>query len=308
MSDDGILSADVAIYGQAAGADSGPPAITSDPLVEGGTPIEQLLRALGLAANSGDPLDDSAGLDDYAERDAAMTGAAEGFATQDGAAGSEMSQLPQLAAGIAGALAGALTGALAPLMQVPAQFAQGAGQALQAGTALMSQYRGEDPTTPEDDPGYLLSDEPAGDGVAPDDLGPADDLSALSGTGSGGATTPMALRGAAPIPSAATAPASAAPLSIRTESVAPAPPTGTPGMAGMPMIPPGALSAAANNTAVPPETKRVAAPAVRNGAPVQGRITGLPAGPPAPRTLEGRPVEARRIVVPVAPDEAGGSQ
>lgn len=304
MSDDGILSADVATYGRAAAADSGPPAVTSDPLVEGGTPVEQLLRALGLAANSGDPLDDSAGLDDYANRDAAMAAAAEGFASQDSTAGSEMSQLPQLAAGIAGALVGVLAGALQPVMQMPAQLAQGAGQALQAGTALMSQYRDTD------SPDFPLSDEQPDEqygGVA-DDVPPMDDLSPLdttgSGTGSAG-TAPMALLGPAPIPSATTAPASAAPLSPRAPAAASAPAAGVGGMAGMPMIPPGPMSAAAN-TATPPETKRVAAPTVRNGAPVQGRIAGPPAGPLAPRTLEGRPVEARRIVLPSVPEESGG--
>lgn len=307
MSDDGILNADVAIYGRASAADSPPPAITSDPLVEGGTPVEQLLRALGLAANSGDPLDDTAGLDDYAERDAAMTDAAEGFAGQDGAAGTEMSQVPQMVAGIAGALAGALTGALQPVMQVPAQVAQGAGQALQAGTSLMSQYRGEDPTFGgDDDPDLASSDAPAGVGSTSDELGQTDDLSALSAAESGGATSPMAVLGPAPIPSATTAPASAAPLSPRAAPITP-PTTGAAGgMAGMPMVPPGPLSAAAHNNPahnpVPPDTKRVSAPAVSNGAPVQGRITA----PLAPRTLEGRPVEARRIVAPPAPEEAGG--
>lgn len=302
MSDDGILDADVAIYGQAAAADSGPPAIASDPLVEGGTPIEQLLRALGLAANSGDPLDDAAGLGDYADRGEAMNGAAEGFASQDGSAGSEMSQLPQLATGIAGALAGAIAGALAPVMQVPAQFAQGAGQALQAGTALVGQYRGEDPTTlsGQDYPDFPSAEESVAGAGAADD--PTDDLSAVSGVQADagvGATTPMALLGPAPVPSATTAPASATPLLPPPPSTAPGPAVGTAGMAGMPMIPPGPMSPAADRAA-PPETKRVAAPAVRNGAPVQGRITG----PPAPRTLEGRPVEARRIVMSSASDEA----
>lgn len=310
MSDDGILNADVAMYSRAATADSGPPAVTSDPLVAGGTPIEQLLRALGLAANSGDPLDDSAGFEEYGERDAAMADAAGGFANQDSTASGEMSQLPQVVAGIAGAVAGAIAGALQPVTQVPSQLAQGAGQALQAGTALMSQYRGEDPTFGgEDDPELAVPDGPAGAGSIADDFGPTDDLSALSGPESAGTTSPMAVLGPAPVPSATTAPASAAPLPQRAASIAPTTAGGAGGMAGMPMIPPGPLSGAGinspNNT-VPPETKRVAAPAVSNGAPVQGRITGPPAGPLVPRTLDGRPVEARRMVVTPALDESGG--
>ena len=316
MSDDGILNADVATYGQASAADSPPPAITSDPLVEGGTPVEQLLRALGLAANSGDLLDDAAGFDEYAARDAAMADAAEGFANQDSASGTEMSQLPQemsqlpqMVAGIAGAVAGAIGGALQPVMQVPAQIAQGAGQALQAGTSLVSGYRGEDPAFGSDeDSGLTLSDGSDGVGGVSDDLEPIGDPSALSATESGGATSPMAVLGPAPIPPATTTPASASPLSTRAASIAPTTTGGAGGMAGMPMIPPGPLSAAAtpaSNNATQPETKRVSAPAVSNGAPVQGRITGPPAGPLAPRTLEGRPVEARRIVVPATPDESG---
>ena len=304
MSDD-RLNADVAVYGQAVAADSGPPAITSDPLIEAGSPIEQLLRVLGLAANSGDPLDDAAGLDGYAERDAAMTEAADGFANQDTAAGTQMSQLPQMAAGVAGALAGALTGALAPLAQIPTQFAQGAGQALQAGTALMAQYRGEDSTAPDlGAPEDLsLSDEVPGiESGAADDPGPADDLAGPSGMGSAaGATSPMALWGPAPVPSASTTPASAPPLPPRTPAPPPSPAVGSAGMAGMPMIPPGPLSAGTDK-AVPPETKRVSAPAVRNGAPVQGRIVSPPR-PMATETIAGRPIEARRIVLPSTVDD-----
>ena len=304
MSGDGTLNADVAMYNSAVAADSGPPSITSDPLVDGPTPIEQLLRALGLAANSGDALDESAGVDDYIQRDAAMTDAADGFAHQDSSASTEMSQLPQLAAGIAGALAGALTGALAPVMQLPAQLAQGTGQALQAGTALVSGYRAEDPAMSESqDYSDLSSADPfTGDPGLPDDPGLTDDLSGLSGPASGSTTSPMALLGPAPTPSATTAPASATPSAVRTASTTPPPTAGLGGMAGMPMIPPGPLSTASTNTAVPPDTKRATVPAVHNGAPVQGRIVGLP----VPRTLEGRPVEARRIVAP-REDLAGGS-
>jgi len=290
-----VLNADIGLYGNTAAADSPPPPITSDPLAGGGTPIEALLRALGLAANTSDPLDDAAGFDEYAGRDAAMADAAEGFANQDGAAGTQMSQLPQMAAGIAGGIAGAIAGALQPLMQLPTQFAQGAGQALQAGTALMSAYRGADPAGSDpsgdfgsaDYSGDEFSDD-GGDGFA---LDGADSGSSVGG----GDTTPMAVLGPAPVPSASTAPASAPPLPSRAPSAPPSPAVGAAGMAGMPMIPPGPLTAAADKAA-PAETKRVSAPAVRNGAPVQGRIISPPT-PPAPRTIEGRPVEARRIVV-----------
>jgi hypothetical protein len=54
-----------------------PPPIASDPLVTGTTPIEQLLRILGVAANSDDPLDDAAGLDEFDDRDAGAAAAAD---------------------------------------------------------------------------------------------------------------------------------------------------------------------------------------------------------------------------------------
>ena len=129
------LNADVQQYLQAAGLNVTPPSITSDPLVTGGVPIEQLLRILGIAANAGDPQDNAESLELHAERDAITTAAAEQFSAQDENAAAEVSaltpdssqlaqQVPQLASGIAGALAGALGGALQPLTQMPQQLAQ----------------------------------------------------------------------------------------------------------------------------------------------------------------------------------------
>ncbi len=127
----GQLNANADQYLQANGLNMPPPLITSDPLVTGTTPIEQLLRVLGLAANAGDPGDNSESIDRHAERDLKTAEAAAKFPAQDEEAAAEMAgvagqgdtaqmaqQLPQMASGIAGALAGAIGGALQPLAQI----------------------------------------------------------------------------------------------------------------------------------------------------------------------------------------------
>ena len=127
------LTADVGQYLQAASLNVPPPLIDSDPLVDGTTPIEQLLRLLGLAANADDPEDNAEGLDEHARRDAKTTEAAEKFTAQDQAGAAQMAQM---ASGIAGALAGALGGVVQPLAQIPQQLGQGAAQALQTGLGM----------------------------------------------------------------------------------------------------------------------------------------------------------------------------
>jgi hypothetical protein len=126
-------------------------------------------------------------------------------------------------------------------------------------------------------------------------LGDGEDLSGGAGGGtpgggfSGGlgggfigATAPTSLLGPPPVPSASTAPSSA-PIAQITPPASPAvaSPGGT-GMAGMPMVPPGAM-AGANNADKDPkaDTRRVSVPPVRNGAPVQGRLTTPPTLPPS---------------------------
>ena len=60
-----------------------PSHVSSDPLIGGATPIEQVLRMLGLAANSGDPEDNATAADEHVRRSAMTDAAAEGFAAQD---------------------------------------------------------------------------------------------------------------------------------------------------------------------------------------------------------------------------------
>ena len=67
----------------------------------------------------------------------------------------------------------------------------------------------------------------------------------------------------------------------------------------MPMVPPGALGAAASaDRDSKTDTKRVSVPPVRNGAPVQGRLIPAPAPPPVTRKTAGTPVATRRIITP----------
>ncbi len=324
------LNAEIERYLQAVALNMPPPPIASDPLVTGTAPIEQVLRMLGLAANSGDPRDNAEAISEHARRDAGAAEAAERFAAQDaeaammldGVAAPDQSaamaqQLPQAAAGIAAALAGALGGALQPLAQLPQQVAQGAQQVLQAGSGLFGASPGDTAVPIE---GIGLDASPALDEFDSliDDFGDPDSGGSGFGfvpAGAGGSpgggvvgpgvAVPAPALGPPPIPSASTAPASA-PASPAT---APRPPAATgpigPGIAGMPMIPPGAAGAGGTtDKETKTDTKRVSVPPVRNGAPVQGRLIPAPSPPPVTRNSAGKPVATRRITGPDAKTDA----
>jgi hypothetical protein len=309
---EGRLSASAGQYLQANGMNVPPPPITSDPLVAGAVPIEQLLRVLGLAANLGDPKDNSESLEEHAERDAKTAEAAAKFPAQDENAAAEMKgvagqgeasqmaqQLPQMASGIAGALAGAMGGALQPIAQIPQQLAQAAQQAMQAGMGMMQQAGGSPAQLDKASLDELPLDEY---GAEAGDLGTGGGASdtGLGGGGGLGGTAPTAMLGPPPVPSAATSPSSA-PVMATPAPAAPAPastPSG--GMSGMPMVPPGAMQGAAGSEKdAKADTKRVSVPTVKNGAPVQGRITAPPPAPPqVVKKVDGKPVATKRIIVP----------
>jgi hypothetical protein len=68
---------------------------------------------------------------------------------------------------------------------------------------------------------------------------------------------------------------------------------------GMPMMPPGAAGgASASGSDSKAETKRVVPPSVKNGAPVQGRITSPQTAPEVVKRIAGKPVASRRMVTP----------
>lgn len=310
------LSASAGQYLQANGMNVPPPMIVSDPLVAGAVPIEQLLRVLGLAANLGDPKDNADSLEEHAKRDAKTAEAAAKFPAQDENASAEMKavagqgeasqmaqQLPQMASGIAGALAGALGGALQPIAQIPQQVAQGAQQAMQAGMGMMQQAGGSAAQLDTASLSELPLDEYASDIGNLGSGGGGDGDAGLGGGGGGiGGTTPTAMLGPPPVPSPGTSPSSAPIMATLSPTASPSTSAPTGGMSGMPMVPPGAMhGAVGSDKDAKADTKRVSVPTVKNGAPVQGRITALPPAPPqVVKRVDGKPVAARRIIVPGA--------
>ena len=314
----GQLNANAGQYQAANGMNLAPPPISSDPLVAGVTPIEQLLRVLGLAANLGDPKDNSESIEEHAKRDSKTAEAAAKFPAQDEQASAEMKgvagqgqadqmaqQLPQMASQLAGALAGAMGGALQPLAQIPQQLAQGAQQAMQTGMGMMQQAGGASAQLDK----ASLTDPALGDfGETMGEMGSGGGSSGGGGGGIGG-TTPTAMLGPPPVPSPGTSPSSANTVTPPPRVAAPASaPVG--GMGGMPMIPPGAMHGAAGSEKdAKTDTKRVSVPTVKNGAPVQGRITAPPpASPQVTKKVDGKPVATRRILLPDSKrtDEASG--
>lgn len=335
----GQLNADVEQYLQAAASNTPPPTIISDPVVVGVTPVEQWMAVLTAAANLSDATDNARSAEEHAARDAKLREAAEKFAAQDEQAAAELKsitaepytppavsaatpdsaatmaqQVPQMTSGIAGALAGALGGALQPLAQLPQQAAQGIQQAMQAGMGLLQQAAGEVAFPLDDaDLGATPLNEDFGvdagdvdtaslDGLGAGGLGVGGGLGAAgAGLGALSGTAPTGYLGPPPVPpsSVSTAPSSAPVTAFTPPGPAVGHPPGATGMAGMPMVPPGALGAARADQDDKADTKRVSVPPVRNGAPVQGRLTLPPEAPPATKKVDGKPVVTRRVHAPV---------
>jgi hypothetical protein len=281
-----------------------PPMITPDQLATGTSSISQLLKALGAAANAGDPGDNAEAQAGHDEREAKTSDALAKFPANEqqaaaqlaGVGGSgEMSQMlqqmPQMVSGIAGGIAGALGGLLQPLSQIPQQLAQAGQQAMQAGMGMMQHGAGEGA------PAELLDSE---DGIGGEggEFSGAGGGGGASGGGSIEGTTPTAVLGPPPTPSAGTVPASAQAVSP-TPATAPEPASAQRGgMGAMPMMPPGAMhGAGAPGGEAKPDTKRIVGPTVKNGAPVQGRITAPPPRPAVVKHVDGKPVATRRIVL-----------
>ncbi|ULP40474.1 hypothetical protein [Mycobacterium lentiflavum] len=274
-----------------------PPGITPDQLATGRSLMSQLLRIFGIAANTGDPADMSGTESGYAERSTKTGDALAKFPANEaesagklGGAGSpaEMAQqIPQMISGVAGGISGAMQGLLQPLSQLPQQAAQIGQQMMQAGMGAMQHGAGEAAAIPGELTGSTSG---AGAGARGGGVG---------GGGLGGATTPTGGLNPLPAPSAGTEPASARSTSIPPPS--PAAPTSASrgGMGAMPMMPPGAMhGAGGGGKDEKPDTKRIVAPSVKNGAPVQGRITTPPPVAEVVKRVEGKPVASRRIILP----------
>ncbi len=279
-----------------------PPQIPPDQLATGKSAISQLLALLGIASNGGDPNDSLDALTGHAERGAKTDDALTKFPANEQASSAKLAgvggqdpmgqmvqQLPQLASGMAGALGGLMQ----PLSQIPQQFAQVGQQMMQAGMGALQHGAGGAAAAGEEIPADLL-----GSTSGAGELGGG---GAGSGAGGGGlgATTPTAMLGPLPAPSAGTEPASA-----HTASPAPSNPSGQAmgprgAMGGMPMMPPGAMQGGGGTGSdAKPDTKRVVPPTVKNGAPIQGRITTPPPSPEVTKRIDGKPVASRRILLP----------
>ncbi len=297
------LQAFIEQYAHTHGLNLPPHQIVSDMVAHGTSGLEQLLAMLGMAVNAGDPADNADAQAGQTQREGQLLDAETKFpANEEEAAGKlggagdpaqALQSVPQLASSLAGGIAGAISGALQPFTQMAQQGMQAGSQAFQAGLSALQHSAGAGAAAEPED---LLGDESEVGG------GGADEAAGAGGGGGGsseGGTTPAAMLGPPPTPSAGTAPASS--QSVPAPSSAPTEPAGGPRgtMGGMPMVPPGAMHGAGgpgNNDKT--DTKRVVPPSVKNGAPVQGRLTTPPTAPEVIKRVEGKPVATRRILAP----------
>ena len=272
-------------YQQALGVPP-PPPITSDIPPEAATWIEMATAALFGAANMGDPTDEAEALEGHGKRSEKAGRAAGEFGASDEQQAQGMDQmaqqLPQMMSSVAGALSGALGGVMQPLTQMPQQLAQTAQQLMQSGMGAFGKG-GTGGLGEADLMAGDLGDE-FGGGAGLGDVG-AGGGSGGGGAGAGGGgigTTPMAMLGPPATPAATTA----------------HPPTAMGGMGGMPMMPHGMHGGGAGGKEDKAATKRVSVPVVKNGAPIQGRITAPPT-PVVTKTVDGeKKPTTRRIVIP----------
>jgi hypothetical protein len=275
-----------------------PPGITPDPLAAGRAYISQLLKVLGIAANSGDPADLASAQAGYDERGLKTGDALTKFPANEAESSAKMAgvgnqsemtqmlqQIPQMASGLAGSISGALGGFMQPLGQMSQQVAQIGQQAMQAGMSGLQ---------------HGVGAAAAGEAIPGELLGATSGAGEIGGGGGGlGATTPTAMLGPLPAPSAGTEPASAHATSPPPPNAPASPGAPRGAMSAMPMMPPGAMhGAAGTGSEAKPDTKRVVAPAVKNGAPVQGRITTPPPTSEVTKRGEGKPIASRRILLP----------
>ncbi len=278
-----------------------PPPITSDMPPSVQSWIEMATAALFGAANMGDPEDSAKAQKGHGEREAMAGDAATQFPAgdQQQAQGFDQMahQIPQMMSSVAGSVTGALGGALQPFMQLPQQLAQAAQGLLQSGMGAFQSGAGE--MSSPDWGADGLGDEfgvSGGGGVG--DVGGG---GAGGGGGIGTGTSPTAMLGPPATPSSATSTAPSSgrvagpPTVAATVANAPTPMGG----GGMGMMPPGMHGAgSAGGKEDKTDTKRISVPTVKNGAPVQGRITTPPPNPVVTKTTDDKKIATRRIVIP----------
>jgi len=263
-----------------------PPPIPADMPAGAISEIDMLLAGLGMAGNSGDPTDLAQGQAGFAQRGEKTSEAMAKFpASQEDSSKmleqmmGTVQQMPQQAIQ---AFTGLFQGVSQPLNQV-------LQQGMQMGTQLAS-------TMGKAGAGASLPASALGDALGAGGSALGDGAGA--GAGLAGATTPAGNLGPPPTQSAGTYPASSptpqAPVPTAPDAAGARGQIG----GGMPMMPPGAAGAGGSGGDSKAETKRVVPPSVKNGAPVEGRITTPQTAPEVVKRVAGKPIVSRRILAP----------
>jgi hypothetical protein len=266
-----------------------PPPLTPDQVASGTSLMSQLLATLGMAGNVGDPNDMAAATEAHAKRGEKTGDAMTQFPAADQQGSQELQQLmstvQQMPQQVMQTFSGLLQGFSQPLNQALQQVSQISSQ-LTSTLGKAGQGAGVGASLPA--------------GALGDALGAGGGAMGAGGAGAGlaGATTPAGNLGPPPTPTAGTVP-----MSSQQAPVTSPPPTEGAGArgqmgGGMPMMPPGAGGAAASGGDSKAETKRVVPPTVKNGAPVQGRITTPQTAPEVVKRVAGKPIASRRILPP----------
>ena len=269
-----------------------PPPLAPDQIASTRSVISQLLAALGLAGNAGDPADMAAAEAGMAERELQTGEALVKFPANEEQSAAAMQQVAAMAQQVPQSLTGLGQGVGGMFGGFVQQLNQALQQGVQAGGQLMSGL-GEGTQTAE--LAGELPEEAFGDGLG---AGGAL-LGGGAGAGAGfGTTVPAGTLGPPATPTASTFPAaSSTPAAVPAAPEQPA--AGRGAMGGYPMVPPGTAGGAGGaGTDAKADTKRVVPPPVKNGAAVQGRITTPPKLPEVTKHVQGKPVATRRVVVP----------
>ena len=201
------------------------------------------------------------------------------------AAPAEMAQqIPQVISGLAGGISGAMSGLLQPLSQLPQQAARIGQQMMQTGMGAIQHGAGAAAAIP----GELMGSTSGAGGLG----------GGGGGGRGGGATTPTRCsvhsRPSRPVLSPRRRVPTSSRHRVRQRRLM------RRGWDGRDANDPAGRHARrwAAGKDEKPDTKRVVAPTVKNGAPVQGRITTPPPGPEVVKRVEGKPVASRRVVLP----------
>jgi hypothetical protein len=271
-----------------------PPPIPADMPPGAISEIDMLLAGLGMAGNSGDPKDMANGQAGFAQRGDKTGEAMSKFPANDQDSSKQLEQLMSSATQMPQQFMQAFGGMFQGLSQGMNQAMQ---QGMQMGTQMASSLgkAGQGAGLAGELPADALGDALGAGGAA---LG-AGGAAGGAGAGLADATVPAGNLGPPPVPSAGTYPAASQQVPVPPS--APDPGAGARGSmgGGMPMMPPGAAGGAgAGGSDSKAETKRVVPPTVKNGAPVQGRITSPQTTPEVVKRIVGKPIASRRMVAP----------